>query len=166
MRRFRAAPIESEYAGRRRCRRDSNASSPSCGPHTHRGSAWKVSAMDDQRERQSPGGMISTSAVQLMHDCTGRGPTKAKTMINENVVTVLLADTLTAGERHLVDNGRADHVLTLRHDFQLVMRDDLVGIVERQLDRKVIAFMSQNHIDPDLAVEVFVLEPPTSAEPS
>ena len=39
------------------------------------------------------------------------------------------------------------------------MRNDLVGIVEGQLDRKVIAFMSQNHIDPDLAVEVFVLEP-------
>jgi hypothetical protein len=39
------------------------------------------------------------------------------------------------------------------------MRDDLVGIVERELDLKVIAFMSQNHIDPDLAVEVFVVEP-------
>jgi hypothetical protein len=39
------------------------------------------------------------------------------------------------------------------------MRDDLVEIVERELNRKVIAFMSQSHIDPDLAVEVFVLEP-------
>jgi hypothetical protein len=39
------------------------------------------------------------------------------------------------------------------------MRNDLVEIVERELDRKVIAFMSQNHIDPDLAVEVFVLQP-------
>ena len=39
------------------------------------------------------------------------------------------------------------------------MRDALVGIVERELDRKVIAFMSQNHIDPDLAIEVFVLKP-------
>jgi uncharacterized protein YbcI len=115
--------------------------------------------MDDQRERQGPSGMISTSAVQLLHDCTGRGPTKAKTMINENVVTVLLADTLTAGERHLADSGRADRVLELRHEFQLMMRDDLIGIVERQLDRTVVAFMSQNHIDPDLAVEVFVLEP-------
>ena len=115
--------------------------------------------MDDQRERHGPGGMISTSTVQLLHDCTGRGPTKAKTIISDNVVTVLLADTLTSGERHLVDKGRADRVLELRHDYQLVMRDDLVGIVERQLHRKVIAFMSQNHIDPDLAVEVFVLEP-------
>jgi hypothetical protein len=39
------------------------------------------------------------------------------------------------------------------------MRDDLVAVVERQLERKVIAFMSQNHVDPDLAVEVCVLEP-------
>jgi uncharacterized protein YbcI len=35
----------------------------------------------------------------------------------------------------------------------------LDDIVERELYRKVIAFMSQNHIDRDLAVEVFVLEP-------
>ena len=116
--------------------------------------------MDDQRERQGPGGMISTATVQVLHECTGRGPTKAKTTITDNLVTVLLADILTPGERHLVDSGRADRVLALRHDYQLVMRDDLVGIVERQLDRKVVAFMSQNHIDPDLAVEVFVLEPP------
>ena len=39
------------------------------------------------------------------------------------------------------------------------MREDLIAVVERQLDRKVLAFMSQNHIDPDLAVEVFVLQP-------
>jgi hypothetical protein len=45
------------------------------------------------------------------------------------------------------------------------MRDDLIAIIERQLDRKVIAFMSQNHIDPDLAVEVFVLEPLARSEP-
>jgi hypothetical protein len=43
------------------------------------------------------------------------------------------------------------------------MRDDLVGLVECELERKVIAFMSQNHIDPDLAVEVFVLEPAEAA---
>lgn len=115
--------------------------------------------MDEQREGTGPSAMISTSTVQLLHEYTGRGPTKAKTLINEDVVTVLLADTLTKGERKLVDTGCSDRVLQLRHEYQLIMRDDLVGIVERQLHRKVIAFMSQNHIDPDLAVEVFVLEP-------
>jgi len=115
--------------------------------------------MTEQREGNGPSAMISTSAVQLLHEYTGRGPTKAKTLINEDVVTVLLADTLTKGERKLVQNGRSERVIQLRHDYQQVMSGDLVAIVERQLDRKVIAFMSQNHIDPDLAVEVFVLEP-------
>jgi uncharacterized protein YbcI len=117
----------------------------------------KVSQLEDQREVRRR--MISTAAVQLLHEYTGRGPTKAKTLINDNVVTVLLADTLTKGERRLVDAGYSDRVLQLRHDYQLTMRDELIACVEGQLDRKVIAFMSQNHIDPDLAVEVFVLDP-------
>jgi uncharacterized protein YbcI len=115
--------------------------------------------MDEQREGYGPGPMISTGAVQVLHDYTGRGPTKAKTLITEDVVTILLADTLTKGERTLVDGGHVERVLQLRREYQTLMRDDLVRIVERQLDRKVIAFMSENHIDPDFAAEVFVLEP-------
>jgi uncharacterized protein YbcI len=115
--------------------------------------------MTEQQDTRTPSAMISTSAVQLLHEFTGRGPTKAKTLIQEDLVTVVLADTLTRGEQKLVDNGKTDKVIELRHDFQMVMRDDLIGIVERQLERKVIAFMSQNHVDPDLAIELFVLEP-------
>jgi uncharacterized protein YbcI len=115
--------------------------------------------MDLQDKSQGPSAKIATGVVQVLHEYTGRGPTKAKATINENMVTVLLADTLTNGERMLVERGRGNRVIQLRHDYQLLMRDDLVEIVERELDRKVIAFMSQNHIDPDLAVEVFVLEP-------
>jgi uncharacterized protein YbcI len=115
--------------------------------------------MDQQHESQSPSAKIATAAVQVLQRYTGRGPTKAKAIINEGVVTILLADTLTPGERTLVDHGHADRVLQVRYDYQSVMRDDLVGIVERELGLTVIAFMSQNHIDPDLAAEVFVLEP-------
>jgi uncharacterized protein YbcI len=103
---------------------------------------------------------ISTSAVQLLHEYTGRGPTKAKTVISDDMVTVLLADTLTKGERQLVDNGHPETVLTLRHEYQVVMQEALVALVEEHVERKVTAFMSQNHINPDFAVEVFVLEPP------
>ena len=113
--------------------------------------------MDEQHAGNSPGAKISTGTVQILHEHTGRGPTKAKTTIHDGLVTVVLADTLTKGERSLVEHGWADKVLTLRHDFQLLMRDDLVALVEDQLDRKVVAFMSQNNIDPDLAVEIFVL---------
>jgi uncharacterized protein YbcI len=110
--------------------------------------------MDDQTAREGPAAMISTSAVRILREYTGRGPTKAKTLINENLVTIVLADTLTKGERKLVENGHSERVVELRHDYQNVMQDDLIALVERQLDRKVIAF-----IDPDLAVEVFVLDP-------
>jgi uncharacterized protein YbcI len=115
--------------------------------------------MTEHQAGSGPTATISTSAVQMLHEFTGRGPTKAKTTINDTLVTILLADTLTKGERTLVERGHADRVLQLRHDYQLAMRDDLVGMVERELDRKVVAFMSQNHIDPDLGIEVFVLEP-------
>ena len=119
--------------------------------------------MHDQRTDQGPSAKISTQAVQLLHEYTGRGPTQAKTTIDENLVTILLADTLTKGERKLVENGGSERILELRHDYQLAMRDVLVRTVEERLDRKVTAFMSQNHIDPDLAAEVFVLEPATAA---
>ena len=102
---------------------------------------------------------ISAAAVQLLREYTGRGPTRSRTMINQDSVMILLGDTLTRGERKLVESGQAERVLQLRHDYQVVMRDELVKSVEDTLDRKVVAFMSQNHIDPDLAVEVFVLEP-------
>ena len=102
---------------------------------------------------------INNGAVRVLREYTGRGPTKARSVIDDNIVTILVGDTLTAGERRLVETGKADHVLSTRHQYQLVMRDDLVKVVEDALDRKVIAFMSDNHIDPDYGVEVFVLEP-------
>jgi uncharacterized protein YbcI len=50
-------------------------------------------------------------------------------------------------------------VLTMRKGFQGTMRHDLIDGTEQILGRRVVAFMSDNHIDPDIAVEVFVLAP-------
>jgi uncharacterized protein YbcI len=70
---------------------------------------------------------------------------------------VLMTDTLTKGERVLVDSGRDELVLQSRREYQKVMREDLIATVEERTDREVIAFMSENHIDPDMAAEIFVL---------
>src|SRR6185312_7104012 len=78
---------------RERCRRGSNASSPSCGAQHPPDDAAEVRPMDFQHESQGPSAKIATAVVQVLHEYTGRGPTKAKAMINENMVTVLLADT-------------------------------------------------------------------------
>ena len=95
---------------------------------------------------------------------TGRGPTKAKTTLGANGVFVVLQDTLTRGEQTLADAGQGEAVLDLRHRWQMVMRQDVSREIEQLTGRKVIGFMSDNHIDPDLAVEVFVLEPLPSAD--
>lgn len=102
---------------------------------------------------------ISREAVQILRDYTGRGPTKARTVINSELVAIVFADAMTRGESRLVELGRGEHVLRTRREYQRAMKDDLVGLVERSTERKVIAFLSDNHLDPDIAVEAFVLEP-------
>ncbi len=94
-----------------------------------------------------------------MREYTGRGPTQAHTVINDNVVIVVLRDTLLKAERNLVNDGQGEAVMSMRRRYQATMRDELVAAVTEQTGRKVEAFLSDNVIDPDVAVEVFVLEP-------
>lgn len=115
---------------------------------------------------------ISNLTVRMLSLYTGRGPTKARTHFNEDLVYVVLADTLTKGEHTLVANGHIEMVLATRKTFQETMSAELVAGVEQILGRTVIAFLSTNHIDPDLAIETFILAPldghapETPAEPA
>ena len=102
---------------------------------------------------------ISNAIVQIVRAYTGRGPVKARTEISDHLVTCVLGDNLTAGERTLVEHGRELHVLHTRAEFQAAMGDDLTEAVERLSERKVLAYMSANHIDPDLGIEAFILQP-------
>jgi uncharacterized protein YbcI len=54
----------------------------------------------------------------------GRGPTKARTSLNDDVVMVVLQGTLTKGERSLVGATLSEFVLTMRKAFQGTMRHD------------------------------------------
>jgi uncharacterized protein YbcI len=102
---------------------------------------------------------ISNTVVRALARTTGRGPTKAKTTLGENGVFVVLQDSLTVGEQTLSQAGQGQAVLDLRRRWQAVMEADVSREVEALTGRKVVGFMSDNHIDPDLAVEVFILEP-------
>jgi uncharacterized protein YbcI len=112
--------------------------------------------------RRNPGQLaaaISKTVVRELASTTRRGPTKARTTLGENAVFVVLQDTLTPGERNLVDAGESQAVLDLRRLWQKVMRSSCSHAIEELTGRKVVGFMSDNHIDPDIAVEVFILEP-------
>ena len=102
---------------------------------------------------------ISNAVVQCTREYTGRGPTKARTTIGNDMIVTRMEDTLTKGERSLADSGKGDMVTDIRRCFQMTMREALIDSIEQLTGRKVIAFMSDNHIEPDMGVEIFVLEP-------
>lgn len=118
--------------------------------------------MPDTQERPISGSTaaaISNAVVRITSEYTGRGPTKARTTISHDLIVVLMADTMLKAERSLVEKGESETVLGMRKKFQSAMRDDLVATIEEHTGRKVAAFMSDNHIDPDMGVEVFALAP-------
>jgi uncharacterized protein YbcI len=101
---------------------------------------------------------ISRRLVQIMKEHTGRGPTRTRTTISDDVVVCLMRAGFTTAERTLVAAGREDTVHEVREGIQESARRSMVAAVEEVTGRAVTAFMSANHVDPDLAVEIFVLE--------
>jgi uncharacterized protein YbcI len=102
---------------------------------------------------------ISKLAIRLMSRYAGRGPNQTRTYFNENMVTIVMRDLLTKPESSLLDNGQTDLVLSTRKAFQEVMSSELVAGVEEIMNRKVLAFLSANSVEPDIAVETFFLAP-------
>jgi uncharacterized protein YbcI len=102
---------------------------------------------------------ISTGLVQLHSRYYGKGPTKAKTHMVDDTVVCILRGGFTTVERTLLDTGEVESVYQMRRSFQQAMEENFRLIVEETTGRNVIAYMSSIHVDPDLAVELFVLEP-------
>jgi uncharacterized protein YbcI len=102
---------------------------------------------------------ISRAVVRIVHEYTGRGPTKARTSIRDDIVVVMLQETMLKAEQSLIRDEKDRVVVEIRRTFQQTMREDLSAAVEMLTERKVIAFMSDSHLDPDYSVELFVLAP-------
>jgi uncharacterized protein YbcI len=107
---------------------------------------------------------ISSMVVQVLRQYTGRGPTKSRTYLNEDLIVVVLQGTFTPAERALIAGGKRDLVLTNRRAFQGIMRADLVAGIEDLTGRTVVAFLSDNSIDPDVKIKAFLLAPQGAAK--
>lgn len=103
--------------------------------------------------------------VALLKRYVGRGPTHARTyVVEDDLVVILLQDTMTQAERTLVEEEQKDAVRSLRRVFQGAFRDDAIRLVEQMTGRKVLAFLSDHAVDPDYAAEVFVLDSEAGSE--
>ena len=101
---------------------------------------------------------VTREVIRVQNESHGRGPKKAYSFHNGNVLTTVLEEVLTPAERRLAGNGEGDAVLRMRRLYQKSMEPKLRQCIEEVTGRKVIAFMYDNHLDPDMAVEVFVLD--------
>ena len=105
---------------------------------------------------------ISNAITRLHREYYGRGATTTRTIIQRNYVITFLDDIYTPIERTLIDAGEHEPVKSTRLAFQRAMKAKFTAAVEEVMGRKVIAFLSQVHFDPDISQETFVLEPNAS----
>jgi uncharacterized protein YbcI len=108
---------------------------------------------------------IANAIVRCHKRFLGRGPTKAQSFFRHNFVVVVLEIALTEAERRLAGGDR-DAVLWMRLRYEQTMREELVAVVEQLTGCRVEALLTANHITPDLAVDVFVLDRPVPGEPA
>lgn len=102
---------------------------------------------------------ISNGLVALHTQYYGKGPESVKTYAVDDTVVCVLRGGYTTVERTLIDSGRSPTVREMREGFQGAMTEHFTEVVEQALDRKVAAYLSQVHMNPDIAVEIFLLEP-------
>jgi uncharacterized protein YbcI len=103
---------------------------------------------------------ITNRIVALMREHYGRGPIKAKTYVLDNLVVCVLSDGFTAIERTMMEGGEPERVLEMRRDFQRMMKSRYSEMIEQLTGRKVLAFLSQAHVEPDLTIEMFLMNGP------
>jgi uncharacterized protein YbcI len=102
----------------------------------------------------------ASNAISRLHrEYYGRGAVSSRSVIERNYVIVFMEDVYAPVERTLIEAGKQETVRATRNEFQLAMRDRFNAAIEEIMGRPVVAFMSQVHFDPDMSVEIFVLQP-------
>jgi uncharacterized protein YbcI len=108
---------------------------------------------------------LSNAIVALMKEHYGKGPTAAKSFINDEYVFTVLEGGLTRNEETLLAAGHEGAVRDYRLKFQQAVRAEFTSAVERITGRQVLDYHSQILFEPPRSFELFVLDgPPLSDE--
>jgi uncharacterized protein YbcI len=121
-----------------------------------------LSPVDAQTSEQTHGDVltaISDGLVALLKEFYGRGPTRAKSYYEDDLVVCVLRGGFSRVEQTLLEGGRGSAVIQQRMEFQELMRGRFEAVIELATGRRVIGFMSGNQQHPDMMCEVFILAP-------
>ena len=103
---------------------------------------------------------LSEAMVAMHQRYHGREPATAKSlMMGDDLLACVLGGVYTDVEKTLIELQRTTVVQETRSAFQEAMQQKFIDAVERLSGRHVLAFISNQHVGPDLEIELFVLAP-------
>jgi hypothetical protein len=108
---------------------------------------------------------LSSAATGVLARRVDPAATKIRTVVDARTILMIFSNGLTEGELRLISQGNEDHVLATRREFQRVLRDDLVQMVEELSRRVVTAYLADYHLDPDVGITAFLLGEPAFRQP-
>ncbi len=109
---------------------------------------------------------ISAEMVTIFRDFLGKGPERCKAYwAGTDMLVVLLAGGFSVAEQTLFAAGRGAAVQESRMALQETLAERMNAKIEELTGRRVIAFLSASHQEPDLSAELFLLEPQESDSP-
>jgi len=86
---------------------------------------------------------------------------KAKTYALDDIIVVVMRGSgFTALEQTIMNSGQPERVVAMREDFQAVMAERYEQTIADLTGRKVLAFLSQAHVEPDITMEIFFVDGP------
>jgi uncharacterized protein YbcI len=101
---------------------------------------------------------LSNAMMALYKQYLGKGPTDCRAYLERDLVVVVLTGGYSAAEQTLFEAGKWHDVRHVRLTWQDSMEVRFTKTIEELTHRTVKAFMSASHQDPDVSVELFVLD--------
>jgi uncharacterized protein YbcI len=102
-----------------------------------------------------------TEAMVALHErYYHRVPVTAKTqMLGDDLLACVLGGVYTDVEKTMIELQRSTVVQETRSAFQNAMQHKFIARVEGLSGRGVLAFISNQHVGPDMEIELFMLAP-------
>ncbi len=104
---------------------------------------------------------VTDAMVGLHRRYHHREPVSAKTqMLGNDLLACVLGGVYTDVEKTMIELQRGTIVQETRSAFQNAMQHKFIDEVERLSGRDVLAFISNQHVGPDIEIELFVFRNP------
>ena len=110
---------------------------------------------------------ITDEMVALHERYHHRKPVTAKTLLlGDDLLACVMGGVYTDVEQTMIELQRTTIVQETRSIFQEAMQHRFISVVERTCGRKVLAFISNQHVGPDMEIELFILTPTMREAPA